>query len=118
MKPFDPTKPVQARDGRKARIICTDASNPKYPIVAMVTTDGNENPASYTKEGLIISNCLNNGDLINIPIKHKREVWVNVYPTTDVSGFFNTRQAADRYSFNDRIACIKLNIEFEEGEGL
>lgn len=25
-KPFDPTKPVQARDGRPARIICMDAN--------------------------------------------------------------------------------------------
>ena len=37
---FDPNKPVQTRDGRKARIICTDAnkdSGNHYPIVALVT---------------------------------------------------------------------------------
>lgn len=35
MKAFDPTKPVQTRDGRKARIICTDAKG-VLPIIALV----------------------------------------------------------------------------------
>ena len=31
---FDPTKPVQCRNGRKARIICTDAKG-EYSIFAL-----------------------------------------------------------------------------------
>lgn len=57
-KPFDPTKPVQTRDGRKARIICTDAASP-LPIVALVTDKGVEYPTVFTKEGRVGSyrNC-------------------------------------------------------------
>lgn len=35
IKPFDPTKPVQMRDGRKARIICTDFKGTN-PIVVLI----------------------------------------------------------------------------------
>jgi len=36
---FDPTKPVQTRDGRKARILYTDIKS-GYPIVALTTEPG------------------------------------------------------------------------------
>ena len=35
-KPFDPLKPVQTRDGRKARIICTDRKMDGFPILALI----------------------------------------------------------------------------------
>lgn len=41
MTNFDPTKPVQTRDGRKARILCTDVAG-QFPIVAVITTDADK----------------------------------------------------------------------------
>lgn len=49
-KEFDPTKPVQTRNGRKARILCTDRKN-TYPIVALITFEDEEFYHAYTKEG-------------------------------------------------------------------
>lgn len=65
---FDPTKPVQTRDGRKARIICTD-HNHIQPVIALVETGGVE---SIERHGLDGSFNYAHGepsthDLINIP---------------------------------------------------
>jgi hypothetical protein len=49
---FDPTKPVETRDGRKSCIICSDAKNKHYPIVALVTdAEGEETVQSHTVSG-------------------------------------------------------------------
>jgi hypothetical protein len=49
----------------------------------------------------------------------KREVWVNVYPDS-VGSVCKTREEADRLRpcTHNRIACVKLTIDCEEGEGL
>ena len=45
MTKFDPTKPVQTRDGREARIICTDVERKgDWPIVALIKTSDGERP--------------------------------------------------------------------------
>ena len=66
---FDPTKPVQTRDGRKARILCTDAKGGQ-PIVALVTTFDNE--AEHVVRFRSDGGCYSRGadpvhDLINVP---------------------------------------------------
>lgn len=65
---FDPTKPVQTRSGRPARIVCTDRAGDD-PILALVGTDKNgsiEVPHVYRLDGT------RNGfppyfDLVNVP---------------------------------------------------
>jgi hypothetical protein len=66
---FDPTKPVQTRDGRKARIICTDVNNPDFPIVAVLTRrgPGTEGVVSYTAKGHYRKREPHPSDLINTP---------------------------------------------------
>lgn len=69
---FDPSKPVQTRDGRKARIICLDKKG-DFPIVALVSTvfdEDDENPLSYTAEGRYYKHKDEEDsvlDLVNIP---------------------------------------------------
>ena len=84
MKPFsleeylkNPSRKVITRDGRNARIICTDAKN-NYPIVALIErTDGSEYALSYTKDGKYINETTDNNDLFFAPEKH--EGWINLY---------------------------------------
>jgi hypothetical protein len=61
---FDPNKPVQTRDGRKARIIATDAAG-DYPIVVLVTEDGIEQAAQHRADGTW--HASGRHDLINVP---------------------------------------------------
>lgn len=117
---FDPTKPVQTRNGRKARIICTDLKSlfNEYPIIAAVELgDGTESPFEYTIEGSIYKGNSSSLDLINAPIEH--EGWVNIYANDSpvTYGFNRTRQKADENARGlTRLACV--HIKFKEGEGL
>lgn len=123
---FDPTKPVQTRDGRKARIICTDAPG-LHPLVALVSNcvapeEGEPNTVfRYKADGKGAPlNCATHLDLINIPEKHTLRGWVNVYGPkwSDCSLAYDSRQNADAMVSGKRIACIEITREFEEGEGL
>jgi hypothetical protein len=106
-KPFDPTKPVQTRNGQKARIICTDRVSLTHPIIALV---GEACCLIYTVSGTYYSDgtpSLN--DLINIPTK--REGWVNVYDGFGAS-LWASESAANKNADPARIACVR--IEWEE----
>jgi hypothetical protein len=115
---FDPTKPVQTRDGRKARIVCADAKG-SQPIVALVMCDGVESEGRHSLRGayhLDESEC--SRDLINIP--QKREGWVNVYAEDKRSigartgDIYHSEQEAGEMCppHYRRLACIR--IEWEE----
>ena len=52
----NPSRKVITRDGKNARIICTDAKN-NYPIVALIeTSNGKERqPCGYKKDGTYVA---------------------------------------------------------------
>lgn len=79
MKPFDLTKaqmghPICTRDGRNARIICTDCTG-TFQIIALVEYDSMELVCYYLTDGTNAteSNC----DLFLAPIKNIG--YVNIY---------------------------------------
>ena len=117
---FDPTKPVQTRDGRKARIVCTNARIERgYPIAALVETEeGGEEVRNYTKSGLWIEGArLGKSDLINIPEVAIR--YVNIYehdPEITVK-LWRTREKADnnQYTGAIRTGCKRIEIPLEPG---
>jgi len=100
-------KPVQTRDGRKARIIATDKKG-EYPIVALIN-DCETIILSYTKEGHQISNCENKTDLINVP--EKRYAYINVYKY-----FFSVHKSQlEAQNFkNDCDLIAKMKVEIDE----
>lgn len=113
---FDSSKPVQTRDGRKARIICTDYADDSNGKTIIAWTELIEKPGasfSYHEDGRVghygdPHPC----DLINIPEKR----WVNVFEEY-LSGPHRNRNLADIHAADvpdNRIACI----EFTEGDGL
>jgi hypothetical protein len=66
---FDPTKPVQTRDGRKARILCTDRDGNR-PIVVLITNSLREEVSTRCRDGrLSLGHDGFRGDLVNIPVK-------------------------------------------------
>ncbi|MDC2620618.1 hypothetical protein, partial [Bacteroides ovatus] len=87
MKPFDFEKakagaPVCTREGFKARIICFDANNNRFPIVALLkdSNSSKEYPASFTKEGRFSDGEVDSSnDLLMEGIK--KEGWINIYET-------------------------------------
>ena len=76
----NPSRKIITRDGRPARIICTDAQC-SYPVVALVKDRGTETTYNFTSDGNHFrdeSCCL---DLFFEPTVCKG--WVNVYMASD-----------------------------------
>jgi hypothetical protein len=115
-KKFDPTKPVQTRDGRKARIVATGLNCIQGSIVAVVThQDGGEYAGHFFDDGRYILGEEGDLDLVNVP--EKRGFWVNFYPGQGGWVFLHpSRKEADIDAGASRVAC--KYIEFEEGEGV
>lgn len=90
---FDPKKPVQLRNGGRARIIATDRDHELYPIVALVEENGQkELPRSYTKTGRAYACGPSLSiDLINVQERRYR----NIYLTGQ---FYASRELADQHA--------------------
>ena len=75
----NPSRKLVTRDGRNARIICTDRKDLDFPIIALIEniSGKGEKAYSYTKEGWNYDYCSDNLELFFAPEKH--EGWINVY---------------------------------------
>lgn len=107
-KKFDPSKPVQTRDGKKARIICTDRYG-MYPIVVLVTENGQENMYTVNSTGKFGAGEY---DLVNIP-EPPIVTYINVY-SNGRGSVKSSRETADIVAGLDRVACVRL--EYREGQ--
>ena len=118
---IDKSKQYRTRDGREVRIYATDGGNhADYVHGAIKEKGGGWAPYQWYSHGGYLSGTGDPRDLIEVKPRIKREVWVNVYP--EESGM-NTRahdckKAANDCAGPDRIACVKITIDVEEGEGL
>lgn len=73
---FDPTKPVQTRDGRKARIIYYDYKGIRgESMVALIDKgNGKESVGAYYENGSLVMSVESGLDLINIPEENVTEL--------------------------------------------
>ena len=107
----NPNRKVVTRNGRSARIICTDAKG-NYPIVVLIEEGGYDNALSYTKDGKLYVGETNDYDLFFATEKH--EGWVNVYRDFDdmmCGSVFATEEDA---KCNAKTAIATVKIEWEE----
>ena len=110
----NPSRRVVTKDGRNARIICTDVKN-RYPIAAAVEESEcgcSEGVHTYTKDGRFFDNRPTVSDLFFAPEKH--EGWVNVYRDFDdmmCGSVFATEEDA---KCKAKIAIATVKIEWEE----
>ena len=107
----NPNRKVVTRNGRSARIICTDAKG-NYPIVVLIEEGGYDNALSYTKDGKLYVGETNDYDLFFAPEKH--EGWVNVYRDFDdvMCGSVFATEEDEKCKAKTAIATIR--IEWEE----
>lgn len=104
-KPLDTTKPVQTRDGRKARILGTLAGNLSFPIVAAITTEsGREVSETYTVSGHARAGREYHTDLLNVP-----EAYEQVLAWLDAPQNSHFKDAVQAFhSAGNKIAGIKF----------
>ena len=128
MKPLDPTKPVQLRDGRQVRNVCwdyklsaVDIALNETSIFAIVRNGaGYDSIYFWDKYGNVKGKYSIDGqdDLINIPEQVKG--WVNVFEDTTGlkyigSRVYPMREEALKSSCGRAIACRYINITVGEG---
>lgn len=111
----NPTRPIVTRDGRSARIICTDAKR-DFPLIALIKNDYSELLVSYTLRGTPYEWCESVCDLFFAP--EKKEGWIKVYygnsrcNTFVCNRIFATKEEAEKQKNDNVVAIIK--IEWEE----
>lgn len=126
--PLDLSKPVQTRDGRKVRILCTDAAEP-WPVVGVLPRQmrpgdfiGRWDTEGRSQDGTT--------DIVNAP---DPSFWLNIYergclsPNADDGSILKvpaaTKDEADEraaqqmsYYGTARIACIE--VKYRPGQGI
>lgn len=118
-RPFDPSKPVTTRDGRPARIVCTDrkGSPGDALILALVENEGGvEHSYWYHINGAHYGAPRNNLDLVNVVAK--TSTYQNVYAEKQrnrghVGGNeFNSKENALRVNLGEaRLGFIRRDYE-------
>ena len=106
----NPSRKVVARDGRNARIICTDRRDLNFPIIALIEniSGGGEKACSYTKDGRHYTDCPDIFDLFFAPEKH--EGWVNLYKEI----IYDTKTEAEDSVSPEGCYLTTIKIEWEE----
>lgn len=113
-KPFDPSKPVQTRDGKPARIHATDLDG-SFPILATYY-DGNQwRTLRVSPRGKYLSYAEENLDLINVPPpKVKRDFWLAIskdgviaYRSAQTANFYHQETSSNGWR------TVKVTAEYE-----
>ena len=126
MKPFNleeylanPSRKVVTRDGRSAKIICTDRKHSRYPIVALVENKLTEEESivCYTKEGKVFNDVSTDVNLFFVP--EKKEGWVNLYRTETSSQYvasnpYDSEEKAIEIGRTSENYIATTKIEWEE----
>ena len=110
----DPSRNVVTRDGKKVRIICTDADR-KNPIVALVK-EGTDKIFCYQPNGMLYDNAECNNDLFFETTK--KDGYINIYRAINgrASFIFDTKEEAEKdCNYGKNEAFIKtIKISWEE----
>lgn len=106
MKPFDPKKPVQTRDGRKARVLAVNLKG-ACPIAAAIEDSDEEFVTQFFTSGRLSSEGDTPDDLVN-PV-HKVPIWVNVY--SDGSYEPHATSASALMNGRNRESCFQVDVE-------
>ena len=115
-------KTYRTRLGMPVRIYATDAGG-LFSVHGAIFNDGMWNGMKWTDEGkthaLSESFAVNSvDDLVECAPCIKRTVWLNVYDNAVLCDNFTTKEKADLRMSSGRLACVKVEIDCEKGEGL
>ena len=119
----NPSRKVVTRDGRSARIICTNRLDENYPVLALVNYEDYEMCHSYTTFGKLHTNQTTDFGLDLFFVPEKKIGWTNVYKYTFGGThlgevIYNSKEEAENNAkvhetdINTYITTIK--IEWEE----
>jgi len=124
---IDKNKKYRTRDGREVRIYATDG-NSIWAVHGAILVEDGWWAMCWAKDGKFICGGVYDGspssasDLVEVKPRIKRTFWVNVYPESVslkiMSVSWPSKERADNQAMSNRIACVKVEIDCEEGDGL
>ena len=112
---IDINKTYRTRDGHEVRIYATDGVEGEEVHGSVKRSYGWRAETWPTNGFHSVDSSL---DIVEVRPRHKRTVWMNMYSEGFISSEHEDKEAADRSAFAGRIACIKVELDFEEGAGL
>ena len=111
----NPSQKVMTRDGRKARIVCTDMKNAQ-PILALITEGNREDIRFYSQNGVWCNDFPNHKlDLVFAPIKKKG--WINIFRCKTelyIGDVFEIKEEAEKMGKLSKNYITTIKIEWEE----
>jgi hypothetical protein len=111
-------KQYRTRDGREVRIYATDGVGDQSVHGAVFDGSTWLIYAWYDDGQYARSDKCGRHDLIEVKPRIKRTVWLNVYEHNIYCEDYKTKEKADDNAMSKRLACVKVEIDVEEGEGL
>lgn len=115
---IDIYKTYRTRDGRKARVYATyEGSGVASVHGAIETKDGVWHVYSWSEDGYSIFGQETDKDLIEVKRRIKRTVFLHVFEENAVCAPEDAYYKIDNRIAN-RLACVKVDIDVEEGHGL
>ena len=114
----NPNRKVVTRDGRSARIICTNRLGDNYPVLALVTDGCAERCYSYTTFGKLYTNqsICRELDLFFAP--EKKSGWINLYKTNSIISpgprAYDTKEDAESAAGDKSYYISTIKIEWDE----
>ena len=111
--------PVKLVNGEEAWIDAINEGQEAFRYTGRVKSLGVWEAAGWDDTGRKMYNPTDSPRNLAPPPRKKVRVqrWLNIDADGTVS-FYDSRAEADGYRFSDRIACIEIDLEVEEGEGL
>lgn len=109
----------KTRNGDKAGVVYEFKNHEAgYKFIAVENKPDTQREITVTEDGHYFHDGEEDGsDLVaQCPKNVKVEGWLNVYPTYLIA--YNDKEEADSCASKKRIACVKIDMEVEEGEGL
>lgn len=117
---IDINKTYRTRDGREARIYATDGRGGTAIHGAIKLSSGDWLQESWWSSGQLLTSLQSDSDLIEVRPRHKRTVWLIVWSSNYIQ-VMNTPEwqiSTSGRSGEVPYACVKIELDYEEGEGL
>lgn len=114
----NPSRKVITRDGRSARIICTNRLDENYPVIALVRNEDYEMCYSYTTFGKLYTNQSINRELDLFFAPEKKSAWINLYKMNSIISpgprVYDTKEEAESAAGDKSYYIATTKIEWEE----
>lgn len=114
----NPNRKVVTRDGRSARIICTNRLGENYPVIALVNDKDYEMCYSYTEFGKFGGHQNQECELDIFFAPEKKIGWINLYKMNSIISpgprAYDTKEEAESAAGDKSYYISTIKIEWEE----